>query len=147
VTTAGVTALDPSRSSLAGAIVYMVQVAGGSIGLGLTTAVFTAISHSSLRSDAADLGISARSQDIDTVNGILAGTDSAQKVLASFPANVAAQLVSLAGDAFVAGMQWAFRVDAALAFGGFLVALFFVGGSVRELRSRHQRAQEPSRAL
>ena len=34
VTTAGVTALDPSRASLAGAIIYMANVAGGAIGLG-----------------------------------------------------------------------------------------------------------------
>ncbi len=39
VTTAAVTALDPSRSSLAGGIVYMCQVAGGAIGLGLNTAI------------------------------------------------------------------------------------------------------------
>ena len=39
VTTAGVTALDPSRSSLAGAIIYMANVAGGAIGLGLNTAI------------------------------------------------------------------------------------------------------------
>jgi hypothetical protein len=42
ITTAAITALDPSRASLAGAIVYMFQIAGGSIGLGLTTAVFSA---------------------------------------------------------------------------------------------------------
>ncbi|MGH3039230.1 MAG: MFS transporter [Gaiellaceae bacterium] len=42
VTTAGVTALDPSRASQAGGIVYMFQVAGGSIGLGIATTVFTA---------------------------------------------------------------------------------------------------------
>jgi MFS family permease len=40
VTTAGVTAVDPSRSSLAGGIIYMFQGAGGSIGLGLATTVF-----------------------------------------------------------------------------------------------------------
>jgi MFS family permease len=39
ITTAAVTALDPSRSSLAGGIVYMFQIAGGSIGLGLNTAL------------------------------------------------------------------------------------------------------------
>jgi EmrB/QacA subfamily drug resistance transporter len=39
VTTAGVTSLDESRSSLAGGIVYMCQVAGGSVGLGITTAI------------------------------------------------------------------------------------------------------------
>ncbi len=41
ITTAAVTALDAARASLAGGIVYMFQVAGGSIGLGLATTVFT----------------------------------------------------------------------------------------------------------
>jgi MFS family permease len=40
-TTAGVTSVDESRRSLAGAIIYMFQIAGGSIGLGLTTTIFT----------------------------------------------------------------------------------------------------------
>lgn len=41
-TTAGVTSVDESDSSLAGGILYMFQIAGGSIGLGLTTTVFSA---------------------------------------------------------------------------------------------------------
>ena len=52
ITTAAVTALDPSRSSLAGGIVYMFQIAGGSIGLGLTTTVFTTASEDKLQSAA-----------------------------------------------------------------------------------------------
>ncbi|MEK6252288.1 MAG: MFS transporter [Actinomycetota bacterium] len=40
-TTAGVTSVDVSRTSLAGGIIYMFQIAGGSIGLGLTTTVFS----------------------------------------------------------------------------------------------------------
>jgi len=39
ITTAAITAVDHSRASLAGAIVYMFQIAGGSIGLGLNTAI------------------------------------------------------------------------------------------------------------
>jgi len=39
ITTVGVTALDPSRSSLAGGIIYMCQIAGGAVGLGLNTAI------------------------------------------------------------------------------------------------------------
>jgi EmrB/QacA subfamily drug resistance transporter len=46
VTTIAVTSLDPSRSSLAGGIVYMCQIAGGAVGLGLNTALVT--SESSL---------------------------------------------------------------------------------------------------
>jgi MFS family permease len=39
ITTVAVTALDPSRSSLAGGIVYMCQIAGGAVGLGVNTAI------------------------------------------------------------------------------------------------------------
>jgi EmrB/QacA subfamily drug resistance transporter len=41
-TTAGVTSVDEAQASLAGGIVYMFQIAGGSIGLGLTTTIFSA---------------------------------------------------------------------------------------------------------
>jgi EmrB/QacA subfamily drug resistance transporter len=40
-TTVGVTSVDESQTSLAGGIIYMFQIAGGSIGLGLTTTVFS----------------------------------------------------------------------------------------------------------
>jgi hypothetical protein len=36
-----VTSVDESQTSLAGGIIYMFQIAGGSIGLGLTTTVFS----------------------------------------------------------------------------------------------------------
>ncbi len=42
ITTSAVTALDPSQSSLAGGIVYMCQIAGGAIGLGVNTAIVVA---------------------------------------------------------------------------------------------------------
>ncbi|HEY7456233.1 MAG TPA: MFS transporter [Solirubrobacterales bacterium] len=41
-TTAGITSVPESQSSLAGGILYMCQIAGGAIGLGLTTTVFSA---------------------------------------------------------------------------------------------------------
>jgi EmrB/QacA subfamily drug resistance transporter len=77
VTTAGVTALDDSRSSLAGGIVYMFQIAGGSVGLGVNTAI-----------------------------------------------------VASAGEDLVDGIARAFRLDAAFAVAGLLVALGFIGGRV-----------------
>jgi EmrB/QacA subfamily drug resistance transporter len=81
-TTAGVTSVDESQSSLAGGILYMCQIAGGAIGLGLTTTVFSA------------------------------------------------------QDTFVDGIQAAFRLDAALSFLGFLVALLFVGGRLLGRRAQ-----------
>jgi MFS family permease len=73
VTTAAVTSLDPSRSSLAGGIVYMCQVAGGALGPGINTAIV--LSQSELPD----------------------------------------------------GIRLAFRVDAALAVVGLLVALAYIG--------------------
>lgn len=41
ITTTAVTSLDASKSSLAGGIVYMCQIAGGAVGLGINTAIVT----------------------------------------------------------------------------------------------------------
>jgi EmrB/QacA subfamily drug resistance transporter len=125
VTTAGVTALDPSRSSLAGGIVYMFQVAGGSIGLGLTTAIFTTAATDKLQQETVLKGT-----DVSAVHGVLAGTDSARQAVSRLPQAAADRVVELVRDSFAAGMQWSFRVVALLALGGLLVSVFFVGGSL-----------------
>jgi EmrB/QacA subfamily drug resistance transporter len=140
ITTAGVTALDPSRSSLAGGIVYMFQVAGGSIGLGLTTTVFTTASEDKLQAAATGL----RESEIEDVQGVLAGTDSAAQVIERVGGNAADRLLDLVREAFVGGLTWSFRLVALLALGGLLVSLFFVGGSL--LGRRTEPAPAPSSA-
>ena len=130
ITTASVTALDASRAGLAGGIVYMFQIAGGSIGLGLNTTIFTSTSKSNLNSHLEQVGARVTSVQSDLVHGILAGTASGRHVLRQFPADVAQRLASLVRDAFVAGLHTAFRLDTALAFCALLVAVLFVGGTV-----------------
>jgi MFS family permease len=131
VTTAGVTALDESRSSLAGGILYMFQLAGGSVGLALTTTVFLATSDAAVERDAAAAGASLSSGDVEAVRGVLAGTGSAAEVLTRFPGQVGDELVEIVRDAFTTGFRWAFRLDAALALAGLVVAVLFVGGRLR----------------
>ncbi|HVG68234.1 MAG TPA: MFS transporter [Gaiellales bacterium] len=114
ITTAAVTALDPSRSSLAGGIVYMFQIAGGSVGLGLTTTVFTTASEDKLQSAATGLSES----EIEDVQGVLAGTDSAAEVLQRVGATTADRLTDLVREAFAAGLTWSFRLVAVLALAG-----------------------------
>jgi EmrB/QacA subfamily drug resistance transporter len=140
VTTAAVTALDPSRASLAGGLIYMFQVAGGSVGLGATTAVFTAASDDKLSSDISSLPVNVSERQKDAIDGILAGTDSARQTLSEFSSSVAARLTDLVGDAFAAGFDWAFRFDFVLSVGGFLVAVLFVGGPLRLGRRSRQEA-------
>jgi EmrB/QacA subfamily drug resistance transporter len=129
ITTAAVTALDPSRSSLAGGIVYMFQVAGGAVGLGLTTTVFTTASEDALQRELA--GTRVHGGEVDVLHGALAGTESAGQILARFSASAADRLLELVREAFVAGMQWAFRLVAVLAVIGVAVSLLKVGGAPR----------------
>ena len=132
ITTASVTALDSSRAGLAGGIVYMFQIAGGSVGLGLNTTIFTSSSKSNLNSHLhKSVGAAVSETQSDLVHGILAGTASGKQVLGQFSAGVAHRLSSLVRDAFVAGLHTAFRLDTALAVCALLVAVLFVGGSVR----------------
>jgi EmrB/QacA subfamily drug resistance transporter len=145
VTTAGVTVLDPSRAALAGGIVYMFQIAGGSVGLGFNTTLFTTRSQNVLDSHVAALGTKITDTQSDLVHGILAGTRSGKQVLTEFAPGVAHRLELLVRDAFVSGLHLAFRVDAVLALCGVVVAIAFVGGTVkhhgrlRELARHHHR--------
>jgi EmrB/QacA subfamily drug resistance transporter len=145
ITTAGVTAVDESRSSLAGGILYMFQLAGGSVGLALTTTVFLAASNSALDRDADELGVAFTTSDREAVRGVLAGTDSAASLVGKYPGQVGEQLVEVVRDAFSAGMQWAFRLDAALALGGFAVAVALVGGRLRRRSVQPDEAVDSSR--
>jgi EmrB/QacA subfamily drug resistance transporter len=124
ITTAGVGALDKARTSLAGGIVYMCQIAGGSVGLGLTTAIVTAVAADHVSASAAADRLT-HNQEI-AVNKVLAGTDTGADLLHQFP-SMAGELMRLAKDALVAGMSTGYVVVGALAFLGFLVATFGVG--------------------
>jgi EmrB/QacA subfamily drug resistance transporter len=140
LTTAAVTTVDEEHASLASGIVFLFQTAGGSLGLGLTTAVFTAAAQSHVHGDRIADSLSKAQEH--AVNGVLAGTDGAQTLLAQFPGG-AAHIESLAAAAFAAGLHAGFRLDLALAVLGLVVAALFVGG---RLRPRVRLAGEPRRA-
>jgi EmrB/QacA subfamily drug resistance transporter len=134
ITTAAVTAVDASRAALAGGIVYMFQIAGGSIGLGLNTSVFSAAAERNLDTHLAALSTRLSDTQSDLALNILAGTRSAKHVVAQVGSSAGHELQSLVRDAFVSGLHAAFRMDAALALAGLAVALLFVGGSVSRAR-------------
>jgi EmrB/QacA subfamily drug resistance transporter len=131
ITTAAVTAVDPSRTSLAGGIVYMFQVAGGSVGLGLTTTVFTTASEDRLQRDLK--GVSEK--EIEEVQGALAGTESAAEIVARQGAAAGDRLLEVVRDGFVNGLNWSFRLVALLALAGLVISVLFVGGSLLGRRS------------
>ena len=131
LTTSAVTTVDEEHASLASGVVFLFQTAGGSLGLGLTTAVVVAEAQSHVHQDR----VAGRLTQVQehAVNGVLAGTDSARDLLAQFP-GAAAHIQTLAGDAFVAGVQAGFRLVTVLAVLGLVVAFLFVGGPLRRAR-------------
>jgi len=130
-TTAGVQAVDDSRTSLAGGIIYMFQIAGGSVGLGLTTMVVTSSSLSRLRDDLAASGANVTPGQSEVIHSILAGTQSAREALARFSPDVAARIGGIVSDAFAKGIDSGFRLAAALSFVAFAIALALIGDRKR----------------
>jgi hypothetical protein len=109
----------------------MFQVAGGSIGLGLTTTVFTATALSHVRAERVADRLS--DDQVHAVGNILSGAESGHQLTVAFP-QIAAELEQLARDAFTAGVHTALRVDAGLAVSGFLIVVFFVGAKLHRRR-------------
>jgi hypothetical protein len=140
VTTAAVTALDEARASLAGGIVYMFQIAGGSIGLGLTTTVFTSSSQDELAAAVHRAGAALSAAEQRDVSQILSGTGNAKHVVAGLDPGVAGKVTAGVRDAFITGFQDAFLVDGLIALAGCAVAVFFVGGGVSALITRRAAA-------
>ena len=98
----------------------MFQIAGGAIGLGLTTAIFTTRSEDKL---AAGLRKQAPTSAHQTavLHGDLAGTDAAAAALSQLPASAADTIRSIVAESFVLGVQTSFRVIAAIALAGLVV--------------------------
>jgi EmrB/QacA subfamily drug resistance transporter len=128
ITTAGVTALDAARSSLAGGLVYMSQIAGGAIGLGISTTIFTSASENELAEKASAAGTNLSDHQVGVLHGVLAGTDAGEAALSQLGADVADRITAIVRESFVAGIQTTFEVVAAIAVAGFVISILFVGG-------------------
>jgi EmrB/QacA subfamily drug resistance transporter len=140
VTTAGVTALDPSRASLAGGLIYMFQIAGGAIGLGITTTIFTLSSENELADKASDHALHLTDHQVAVMHGILAGTDAGTAALHQLGSTAQATVLGIVRESFATGIQAGFEFVTLAALLGFLISLFFVGGRLLG------RGTEPDRA-
>jgi hypothetical protein len=63
----------------------------------------------------------------DALDSILAGTESAQRVLAQFDPAVGQRLLAIAGDAFAVGVRAGLRLDAVIVAIGAVLAVVFLG--------------------
>ena len=105
----------------------MFQIAGGAVGLGVSTALFLVVSGNEIDTAATQVGVTLSSGEVADIQGVLAGTDTSAQVLAAHPQQ-AAQLTEVVRDAFMVGMRWVFVLDLVLAAVGFAMAAAKVGG-------------------
>lgn len=129
ITTAALTSVDPSRSSLAGGLLYMFQIAGGSLGLAITTTIFLATSSNEIDKASQELGLSLSPTELVDAQGVLVGTETSQQLTASDPSQ-ATQLFEIVSDAFVTGMRWALSFGALMALIGMAITVALVAGPI-----------------
>jgi EmrB/QacA subfamily drug resistance transporter len=142
VTTAGVTALASARASLAGGLIYMFQIAGGAIGLGITTTIFTLTSENELDTKATEAGAHLTDHQVSVLHGQLAGTDAAASALSQLSSSAQKVITGIVQESFATGVQAGFRFVAIAAVLGFMISLFFVGGRLMPgRRAATERAQ------
>jgi EmrB/QacA subfamily drug resistance transporter len=134
-TTAGVESVAAADCALAGGIIYMFQIAGGALGLGLTTTVVSSVAQNYLSEAVARAGVIVTPAQALALHGLLAGTESARQVAHALPLPAGLNLTKLAGDAFVAGLSAGYRVDAALALMAVIVAVTTVGAGAASAAS------------
>jgi MFS family permease len=123
ITTAAVTMLVAARSSLAGGITYMFQIAGGAMGLGLCTALFTSRSEDLVVSLAHDRGLPDTSAQAGVIHGALAGTEPGTAAFQQFDASVADKVLDVIKESFTSGVQLSLRVVAGIALVGLVIAI------------------------
>lgn len=130
VTTAAVVALSAARQGLAGGVLYMFQLVGLSVGVGLTTTVATSLTDARLQDRAARVG-QGGVEDRLALQGLLAGTESSAQAAARLGVRTADRLQDTLRDAFMSATTTALALDAALAALGAAFAIAFVGAHRR----------------
>jgi hypothetical protein len=112
----------------------MFQIAGGAIGLGVTTTIFTLTSESNLSDRVNAIGAHVTDQQVSVMHGVLAGTDAGTAALHKLPASVQSKVVDFVDTSFVHGISSGFRYCAIVAVIGLVISIFFVGGRLGSSR-------------
>ena len=121
--TAAVSAVDPSRAGVAGALSFTAHLAMGAIGVATGTAILFGISTAKLQQGLAALGVSLSAVEQVTISGAAAGTAAARAILDRFTPQIADQVTTTLREAFVAGLHGAYWFALALTVVGVAVGL------------------------
>lgn len=127
ITTAAVGAVNESRASLAGGIVYMFELAGGALGLAVITTIFTDVARKDVLNRLGSAGFTLTEPNrADLLNFIL-GSGTREVLIRDLGQAHLNELFIHVQHAFVSGLQQGLGFAAAVVALGAVVTLFFVG--------------------
>jgi hypothetical protein len=123
----------------------MFQIAGGAVGLGISTAIFTSASENELGELArSKVGLTLTGHEQAVLHGDLAGTDSAAAALAELPNSAISDIQEIVRESFANGVQTSFQMIAVVAAIGFLVAVFDHGRTPDPKAPQPEPAEDPA---
>ncbi|MEQ9618551.1 MAG: MFS transporter [Deltaproteobacteria bacterium] len=131
ITTAAIGAVNQSRSSLAGGLIYMFQIGGGALGLAVSTAIFTDISKRSLASTIGHAGITLNGAERNTVENFLSGLESKSRLVEQFSPAVGEKIVSIVHDSYILGLHDAMLFVSLISIAGAVLSLIYIEGKSR----------------
>lgn len=127
ITTAAVGRVKASRTSLAGGIIYMFQLAGGALGLAIITTIFTDVAINDITQRLGDMtNLSLTTAEHAAILTAMLGSSSLETMLNGFDNSTIQQIAPHIQHAFVMGIKIGLGFAAALAAVGAIVTLFVV---------------------
>ena len=123
---AAMNAIPTRESGAAGGVFTTLSGIGIGFGVAVTGAVFNARQLSETQSLAADSGIKLSDDKATALDGLLAGASGAEQALRGFPKAAQGTVEHVVNEAFVLGLGSAFRVGAAVALAGLVLALLLI---------------------
>lgn len=131
ITTAGVSSVSESKGSLAGGIIYMLQLVGGAFGLAVSTTIFTDFAQNDLLRKLSVSGLSLSRTDVSNIVDFIVGSGSRESLLSSVGQQGYDKIFGRIEHAYITGVSGALIFTAVLAgFGAVLSILFMRGKAV-----------------
>jgi EmrB/QacA subfamily drug resistance transporter len=112
ISAAALGSVPPGKAGAASGIRTTVSYAGGALWVALAGAILTVVARSDLSDATADLGRRLTTGELQDVDGLLSGSQSAQAAVAQLSPLDADAVRQAAGDAFVDGMAVTLRLCA-----------------------------------
>ena len=135
ITTAGVSAVSESRSSLAGGIIYMFQLVGGAFGLAVATTIFTDFAKNDLLSRLSDSSLSLSKAELSEIINFIVGSGSSQKILDSLGQQEYNNVFTHIHHAYITGVSGGLIFTAVFSGLGAVLAILFIKGKVSKENS------------